>query len=207
MRTLQFGQVKRRRLSPGLTCTAVTGKASALAPSVLPSTVSTASRCPSQRFVKSKLEKAWVFMQILAFGAPLQKLKTSGATVVRIADSAKTRLFASCAMVSEQNCYGMSWQRSHILCITGENVRLVANTVLEMAKKVVITYMSVSLEGGCPVKPAQSSEDDAQHILDQFVLDFKDGHPKRRLRMTKMRKRLSIKTKNAELRRRNVKRS
>ena len=77
----------------------------------------------------NKVAKAWVLMQPLAFGAPLQKLINLDATCVCVADSALKRNVADSVIVSEQNCHGMSWRRSHTLRIAGENVRHVVNTV------------------------------------------------------------------------------
>ena len=64
--------------------------------------------------------------------------------------------------------------------------------------------MSSSVEVDGPVAAAHGSEDDAQHLFDQVVLDFKHEASKKRLRLTTMQRKLSIETKNTELRGRNV---
>ena len=121
----------------------------------------------------NKVEKAWILMQLLAFDGPLLKMKTLDTTCGRVADATKSRHIVDSAIFAQQNRYGMSWRRSHMLRISVENVGHVVNSVPELAKKVVITSLSGSFEGGGPVAAACGSEEDAQHVLDQAVLDFK----------------------------------
>ena len=65
--------------------------------------------------------------------------------------------------------------------ITAENVRHVVNTVSDMAKKVIITSPGDSEGDDGPVVAARGTENDAQHCLDQAVLDYKHEASKRTL--------------------------
>ena len=74
-----------------------------------------------------------------------------------------------------------------------------------MAKNDAIKSMCGSLEVDGPVAAARRLENDAQHVLDQVVLAFEHEASKQKtLELTRTRRRLSIKTKNPGLRRRNV---
>lgn len=151
----------------------------ALTPSPSPFPPQSLLSRPPQRFVMNKVEKTWLLTQLMAYGAPVQQLKTVGATCTSVADSARFRHILDSAIVAEQQQFGMSWRRTYMHRISAENVRYVANTVSNMAKKVLIASATGSPEHDGPVAATRSVENHAQHGLDQVVLDYKEEATKR----------------------------
>ena len=63
-----------------------------------------------------------------------------------------------------------------------ENVRYIENTVLDMTKKVLVASETGSSQHDGPVAAARGVENDAKHVLDQVVLDYKEEATKRTLK-------------------------
>lgn len=76
----------------------------------------------------------------------------------------------------------MSWPRAYMGAATRENIRHVANSFNDMSKKVILaSFSGEDEEGPITVVRGTGENNDAQHILDQNLLDDKEHASKRSL--------------------------